>query len=887
MDLTQTKLSKSEWMSIEVSVSDEEKKVLQLIVDGYANPALIVNETTTLLAILKIDESPEMMFYLYHHFFETAVRELVLVGRQNAYATAIQSWQTGLKKLKVRPPNSRDQIRVTNTAGMVETNRQSIFEFVCLDTIRTLVTHGAHAKSQAVALYTLLHYGNYKIAKLNPYIRQVMELVIGVADPSAPATISNVFHYASFCVEQNPALAEYEDRALYPHQKKLFSIFHRKSARYTPQLVLYMAPTGTGKTLSPIGLTQQYRVLFVCVARHVGLALAKSAISIGKKVAFAFGCQTASDIRLHYFSAVDYKINKRSGGIGKVDNSNGSKVELMICDVASYLTAMHYMLAFNPEDQIITYWDEPTITMDYATHDLHATIHENWKQNKIAKIVLSCATLPKQHEIAPTIRDYTERFSVLNEDDGTMTEPEIHVIDSYDTKKSIALLNKEGKAMLPHYLFSEYSELVQCVKHVEANKTLLRYLDVDEIVQFVKYVCDAGWVSSNMHIATYFDGVDKIDMKSLKHYYLQFLTCIHADRWPTIFAEVTQKQHSKLYLRKETVAGADFRKVKSVQDPLPAHIRPPPMPASASGGGELRRLHSVASVPMTSSPHSEYLYSDGVLLTTKDAYTLTYGPTIFLAEDVDKVGLFYIQQANIPETMLQTILTKIEKNNKIQQQMEAIEQMMEDKEIEDGTQEKTKKAVRTMDNNVQMSNWKDQMDALKTQIEPVTLNPKYIPNTVQHQEVWVPAGYAMPTHTFVPNVDQEDVKAIMALSVDNQKKLLLIMGIGVFSLNNNVEYGEIMKKLALNKRLFLIIASSDYIYGTNYQFAHGILGRDLLNMTQQKTIQAIGRIGRNSQQQYYTVRFRDNAILKKLFLRQEFNMEGVVMSRLFTSGDSE
>ena len=90
-------------------------------------------------------------------------------------------------------------------------------------------------------------------------------------------------------------------------------------------------------------------IIFVCVARHIGLALAKSAISVEKKVAFAFGCNTADDIRLHYFSAIDYTRDRRSGGIGKVDNSVGDNVEIMICDVQSYLTAMHYMMAFHIE----------------------------------------------------------------------------------------------------------------------------------------------------------------------------------------------------------------------------------------------------------------------------------------------------------------------------------------------------------------------------------------------------------------------------------------------------------------------------------------------------------------------------------------------------------
>jgi hypothetical protein len=136
-------------------------------------------------------------------------------------------------------------------------------------------------------------------------------------------------------------------------------------------------------------------------------------------------------------------------------------------------------------------------------------------------------------------------------------------------------------------------------------------------------------------------------------------------------------------------------------------------------------------------------------------------------------------------------------------------------------------------------------------------------------------------NAFVAHVDEEDVKEIMGLSVDNQKKLLLILGIGVFSLDIDKSYMEIMKRLAYNQRLFLIIASSDYIYGTNYQFCHGFIGKDLANMTQQKTIQAIGRVGRNNIQQEYTVRFRDDAVIERLFRRVERNLEAENMCRLF------
>ena len=58
-------------------------------------------------------------------------------------------------------------------------------------------------------------------------------------------------------------------------------------------------------------------------------------------------------------------------------------------------------------------------------------------------------------------------------------------------------------------------------------------------------------------------------------------------------------------------------------------------------------------------------------------------------------------------------------------------------------------------------------------------------------------------------------------------------------------------------------------------------------MTQQKTIQAIGRIGRNNIQQEYTVRFRDDSVLHRLFQHAERNQEAEVMNRLFSTRDDD
>jgi hypothetical protein len=123
----------------------------------------------------------------------------------------------------------------------------------------------------------------------------------------------------------------------------------------------------------------------------------------------------------------------------------------------------------------------------------------------------------------------------------------------------------------------------------------------------------------------------------------------------------------------------------------------------------------------------------------------------------------------------------------------------------------------------------------------------------------------------------------MQINISNHFKVLLLLGIGMFIENPNVQYMEIMKKLADEQRLFIIIASSDYIYGTNYQFCHGFIGKDLTNMTQQKTLQAMGRIGRNNIQQDYTIRFRTDEMIMNLFTKQKVNIEADNMCALFNT----
>jgi len=731
--------------------------------------------------------------------------------------------------------NSTDSLRLQNLDKNININKHKIFEFLLIELTYNLLKKIHKNKNDfAFYLYTLIQIKKASIRNINKYVNSFIDTTITYAIELT--NIGSIVSNSQEFIEKNKYLLEYEDKELFSHQKKLYSTckYNIEDNEFIPKLILYTAPTGTGKTLSPIGLSEQNRIIFVCVARHIGLALAKSAITMDKKVAFAFGCETASDIRLHYFSAIDFTRNKRSGSIQKVDNSVGDNVEIMICDVQSYITAMHYMLAFNDKTNIITYWDEPTITLDYENHDLHNIIHTNWKDNLIPTVILSCATLPNIDELQPTIDDFRNRFD----------NSEIHTINSYDCKKSIPIINNEGYCVLPHYLYDNYDDLITQTNYCLNNKTLLRYFDLQEIINFITYINKTKYVNNTYLLENYFTHIEDITMNSLKNYYLKLLININKENWDTIYKFVIQHRQKKFENPFEKIK-SDHHKINVFNEQIvKKHVR------------------------------------TGISLTTSDAFTLTDGPTIFLTNDVNKIGAFYIKQSNIDAKIFEQILQKINDNSDISIKIQQLENLIETKES------KVDDNGKDIKNNNKLSKdsmiWQTEIDKLRKKIKLISLDAIYTPNTIRHQEFWTPNG-EIYENAFVSNIGEVNTKDIMSLNVDNNFKVLLLLGIGVFTENPDVQYMEIMKQLADEQRLLIIIASSDYIYGTNYQFCHGFISKDLNNMTQQKTIQAMGRIGRNNIQQSYTVRFRDNNMIYNLFKEPVNNIESINMSKLFTS----
>jgi hypothetical protein len=418
--MNQSKLTKSEWNAVEIPVSPDELSILKFIQRAFENPEMIENSMKTLYTYLKLEPSPQLDSHLCQKYFNVC----------NLPKTTMV-----LKKA--------DKIRLDTTATTIT---EPLYETVLLELCKSknyfqvqwmLTLHVKHPNPHVI---------NYASQCLQSHVPDIRELTMNAVN----------------LLEKNKYI-QYKDTELYSHQKEIFNLAKLDE----PKLILYVAPTGTGKTMTPIGLSQKYRVIFVCAAKHVGLALMRACISIGKPCGVAFGCSSKEDIRLHNSAALKFTRDKKSGTIRKVDNSLGEKVEVLVCDLQSYIYAEEYMLDFFKPHQILKYWDEPTISMDEEDHEFHPIIQRNWKSHKIPNIVLSSATLPKIN--------YRELTSLT-----------VHEIYSYESSKTIQVLSPDNCIVLPHQYCETQEELSQCIQHLEENLILLKYIDLSAILDYMK-----------------------------------------------------------------------------------------------------------------------------------------------------------------------------------------------------------------------------------------------------------------------------------------------------------------------------------------------------------------------------------------------------------------
>jgi len=75
--LIQVKLTSEEWNGVEIMESEEEMRILQLIIDGFHDVNRVFNPHQSLISRLKITATPEMHDYIFDEYFRKRVERVI------------------------------------------------------------------------------------------------------------------------------------------------------------------------------------------------------------------------------------------------------------------------------------------------------------------------------------------------------------------------------------------------------------------------------------------------------------------------------------------------------------------------------------------------------------------------------------------------------------------------------------------------------------------------------------------------------------------------------------------------------------------------------------------------------------------------------------------
>ena len=199
MDLAQRKLSKEEWDSLEVPVSQDELRILKLIQDGYDDVNIVYNDTLSLINFIKISEggTEEHHRFLYDEYIKTPFDNLTKKYK-------LKMLKTEKKKKKKTKLKKADIIRIQNTDKKIKAIRDKIFEFVILDTLEAFLSTKKDAKNKH--FYTLIQLMKFNVSNFNTIFANKIKEITSEAmnDFSKGKFIKHAYDY----IERNNQLVQ-------------------------------------------------------------------------------------------------------------------------------------------------------------------------------------------------------------------------------------------------------------------------------------------------------------------------------------------------------------------------------------------------------------------------------------------------------------------------------------------------------------------------------------------------------------------------------------------------------------------------------------------------------------------------------------------------------
>ena len=411
---------------------------------------------------------------------------------------------------------------------------------------------------------------------------------------------------------------------------------------------------------------------------------------------------------------------------------------------------MLYMTSFNKKEDIILYWDEPTIGLDYSDHEIHKDISNVIMNNKLYNIILSSATLPEKSDIQPFIDNFNSKFA-----DITIN---VRTINSDIFLNNISIYDTCGNTITPHYMWLDNNEKLQLfIDYFNKNKKLQKYLDIEKCIEFILDICK--FTNKNLFVDNYV--VNNI--------------------LPDDLILIENNHITDMYLYSLSKVSKEYKNI------LDQHYK-------------TKNQFNIKT-------------KQQVFIVTHDAYTITGGPCLYLTNNYDTLTKVLFKSSNIPDEIINNLYKIIDNNNKF---MEIINKNI--KLYQDIMEKELEKENKMSDGRIppEAQKIKNIIDSTQEKIKSLSLDEIYIPNYKKHFQKYNDKLNFSECDLWSSNIDEQSMQKIIEIDhLNHIFKILLLIGVGVLHEELPNQYKEIMKELAKNKQLFMVIADDNYIYGTN------------------------------------------------------------------------
>ena len=170
MDLSQIKLSKAEWESIESPVEENEKIILKLILDGSSNVNIKMNPYLSLLSFMKLSCDAKMENHIYKVYFSE-----LFSGWSAKYKITFPETEHITLTLK-----KADVIRFKSIdATQIKEHKNKIYDFVLYDHLEKLLKYkDSSEKKWKFHYFTLYHLSKRKILHMNKLLIHNIQFIL-------------------------------------------------------------------------------------------------------------------------------------------------------------------------------------------------------------------------------------------------------------------------------------------------------------------------------------------------------------------------------------------------------------------------------------------------------------------------------------------------------------------------------------------------------------------------------------------------------------------------------------------------------------------------------------------------------------------------------------